>query len=373
MLFSLLAQLCATLIDLLRIARLSNDDKDLEILILRQQLDILVRKQQHAVRPSWEEKWPLAVLAVSLKKRGRLTTGQLGSILRIFKPETVIGWHRELVRRKWKQKPVESGGRPPISKELSVLIVQLAKENTRWGYGKIAGELLKLGYDVSESTVRNVLKANDILPAPVRFGSIGWRTLMRHYKHQLLACDFFTVETLRLQTLYVFFFIELGTRRVHLAGVTANPDGAWVTQQARNMIWTLDERETDTDLRCLIRDNDGKYASSFDAVFESEGMKILRTPYQAPNANSYAERWVLTARSECLDHILIWNEAHLRRVLNEFSTYYNTRRPHQGLAQQSPVSRAPAEATGPVACRRTLGGIINDYYRTSTGLALPSV
>ena len=168
----------------------------------------------------------------------------------------MIGWHRELVRRKWKQKAVDTGGRPPISQELSELIVQLAKENTRWGYGKIAGELQKLGYDVSISTVRNVLKAHDILPAPVRFGSIGWRTLMGHYKDQLLACDFFTVETMRMQTLYVFFFIELGTRRVHLAGVTANPDGAWVAQQARNMVWMLDEREAETELRCLIRDND---------------------------------------------------------------------------------------------------------------------
>ncbi|MEA3335048.1 MAG: integrase core domain-containing protein [Chloroflexota bacterium] len=301
--------------------------------------------------------------------------------IRIFKPETVIGWHRELVRRKWKQKPVDAGGRPPIGKELSELIVRLAKENTRWGYGKIAGELQKLGYDVSESTVRNVLKAHDILPAPVRFGSIGWRKLMGHYKYQLLACDFFTVETIRMQTLYVLFFIELGTRRVYLAGVTEHPDGVWVAQQAtsrtacwrRNTVWLLDEREAESDLRCLIRDNDKKFTMSFDAVFESEGVKILRTPYQAPNANSHAERWVRTARDECLDHILILNEAHLRRTLNEFSAYYNTRRPHQGLDQQSPVARTPPEDTGPVACRQVLGGIIHDYYRAPNNLATQSV
>ncbi|MCP4165975.1 MAG: transposase [Chloroflexi bacterium] len=311
------------------------------------------------------------MMAASLKKRGRLTTSQLGRVIRILKPETVIGWRRELVRRKWTQTPANQGGRPRISKELAEMIVQLAKEKKRWGYGKIAGELQKLGYEVSESTVRNMLKAHDILPAPVRFGSIGWRTLMRHYKHQLLACDFFAVETLRLQTVYVFFFIELGTRRVHLAGVTGNPDGVWITQQARNMMWTLNERGVVTDLRCLIRDNDGKYASSFDAVFESEGIKILRTPYQAPNANSFAERWVLAVRSECLDHILIWNEAHLRRVLNEFIRYYNFRRPHQGLAQQSPVPRTSPEAEGVVRRRQILGGIINDYDRAPIGLALP--
>jgi len=290
----------------------------------------------------------------------------------IYKPARVIGWHRELVRRKWKQKPVDAGGRPPISKELTDLIVQLAEENTRWGYGKIAGELQKLGYGVSESTVRNVLKAHDILPAPVRFGSIGWRKLMGHYKDQLLACDFFTVETIRMTTLFAFFFIELGTRRVYLAGVTEHPDGAWVAQQARNTVWLLDEREADSDLLCLIRDNDKKFTSSFDAVFESEGMKIIRTPYQAPNANAHAERWVKSARNECLDHILIWNDAHLRRVLNEFVAYYNTGRPHQALHQQSPVPRTPTESAGPVAYRQVLGGIINDYYRTPTGLALQS-
>ena len=265
------------------------------------------------------------------------------------------------------------GGRPPIDKELSDLIVRLAEENTRWGYGKIAGELQKLGYEVSISTVRNVLKAHDILPAPVRFGSIGWKTLMTHYKDQLLACDFFTVETIRMKTLYVFMYIELATRRVYLAGVTEHPDGAWVAQQARNMVWLLDERETDTDLRCLIRDNDKKFTLSFDAVFESEGIKILRTPYQAPNANSIAERWIRTARNECLDHILIWNEAHLRRTLNEFADYYNHARPHQGLGQQSPVPRTPPETEGVVTYRQVLGGIINDYYRIPNKPVMASV
>ena len=203
MLWYIFTQLYWTLIELLRLTRISADEKDLESLILRQQLDVMKRKNNQVVRPSKEEKWSLAVLAAALKKRGRLTTSQLGRMIRIFRPETVIGWHRELARRKWKQKPVDAGGRPPISQELSDLIVRLAKENTRWGYGKIAGELQKLGYEVSESTVRNILRANDILPAPVRFGSIGWRKLMGHYKDQLLACDFFTVETIRMQTLPV--------------------------------------------------------------------------------------------------------------------------------------------------------------------------
>jgi len=186
------------------------------------------------------------------------------------------------------------GGRPATSQELKDLIVRLAEENLGWGYGKIEGELIKLGFDVCDTTVSNVLKANGILPAPVRAGSIGWRTLMSHYKDQLLACDFFTIETIWLKTVYCFFFIELGTRRVYLAGITDHPDGPWVAQQARNTVWLLEEQETD--YLCLIRDNDKKYTDAFDTVFESEGINIIRTPFRAPNANAFAERWVRTVR-----------------------------------------------------------------------------
>ena len=370
MLWYALAQLFSTFLELMRVVRLSTDEKDLEILILRQQLDVMVRKNAQVIRPSRSERWSLAVLAAALKRRGRLTTSQLRNAIRIVKPETVINWHRQLVRRKWTQTPVHRGGRPPGNQELTDLIVRFANENERWGYGKVAGELQKLGHVVSQSTVRNILKAHHILPAPVRFGSIGWRRFMKHYKDQVLACDFFTVETIRLQTLYVFFFIELRTRRVQLAGVTEHPDGAWVAQQARNALWLLDEGNTD--LRCLIRDNDKTYTSAFDTLFESEGISVIRTPFQAPNANAHAERWVRTARNECLDHILIWSDAHLLRVLREFVDYYNSRRPHQGLAQQSPVARTPPDLAGPVAHRQVLGGIINDYYRASNKLATQS-
>jgi hypothetical protein len=257
------------------------------------------------------------------------------------------------------------------------LILRLARENPRWGYGKIEGELLKLGFQASRTTIRNVLKCHDIAPAPVRNGSIGWRHLMTHYKEQLLACDFFTVETIGLHTLYVLFFIELGTRRVHLAGVTANPNQIWVTQQARQLVWQLDDWQSPC--RFLIHDNDDKFSAAFDTIFEegifaegifaegifrSEGVRVIPTPYQAPNANAYAERWVRTAREECLDHILILNEAHLRRVLREFvHDYYNVARPHQGIGQQIPIPRRQPQNSGTVQRRKVLGGIINDYYR----------
>jgi hypothetical protein len=156
-------------------------------------------------------------------------------------------------------------------------------------------------------------------------------------------------------------FIELGTRRVHLAGVTANPDGLWVAQQARQLIWKFEEAETN--FRCLIRDNDSKFTGTFDTVFESQNIRIVPTPIQAPNANAHCERWIQTVRQECLDHILIINEAHLRRVLIEFIDHYNSRRPHQSLDQQSPIPRAELVATGKVERRQILGGIINDYFR----------
>lgn len=371
MIWFVIGRLFATVISLMRLSRWSENDKDIEILVLRHQLDVMVRKQTHPVRPNRAEKTILAVLTTQLKQTTQRTIGQLGEVIRIVRPETVIRWHRELVRRKWTYQVKNRGGRPRIKQEIKNLIVRLALENLRWGYARIEGELLKLGIDISITTVRNILDRKGILPAPVRFGSMGWRNLMRHYKDQLLACDFFAVETIFLRTVYVLVFIELGTRRVHLAGITSHPEGRWVAQQARQLVWAYEE--TDTRFRCLIRDNDRKFTAAFDTVFESSQIHIIPTPIQTPNANAYAERWVRTVREECLDHMLIINETHLRRVLIEFLDYYNARRPHQGLHQQSPIPRPSAAATGHINRRQILGGIINDYARASDTLALTPV
>jgi putative transposase len=358
----ILAQVFSILVTIVRIGRLSKQEKDLEILTLRQQLAILQRKQDKPIKPNRAEKMTLAVLTAKLKELTQRPVDQLRGILRIFQPETVLGWHRELVRWKWSYSRRNKGGRPHIDRELEGLILRLARENPRWGYGKIEGELLKLGFKASRTTIHNVLKRHNVEPVPVRSGSIGWHRLMTHYKEQILACDFFTVETIRLQTLYVLFFIELGSRRIHLAGVTANPNEVWVTQQARQLIWEFDDRETP--LHFLIHDNDGKFTEAFDTIFRSEGIRIIPTPYQAPNANAFAERWVRTVREECLDHILILNETHLRRVLGEFiKDYYNVARPHQGIEQQTPIPYGQPQNTGTVQRRKVLGGIINNYYR----------
>lgn len=363
-----LSQIFATLLEFVLIGRLSEREKDLEILILRHQLDIMERRQKTPIKPTLAERMTLAVLTHKLKRISNKSAHELRDALRIFQPATVLKWHRQLVKRKWTQEHKNCGDRPKISQETQDLIVRLAQENPRWGYGKIEGEMLKLGIKVSQTTIRHVLGRNGIVPAPIRYGSIGWRQLMSHYKEQILACDFFTVETIWLKTLYVFFFIELGTRRVHLAGITTNPDSAWVAQQARQFIWELDD--SDATFRFLIRDRDSKFTDKFDSVFQSEGIHVIVTPLRAPNANAYAERWVRTVREECLDHILVINERHLLKILKTYIAYYETARPHQGLNQRMPKPSKQSRHSGSVQKHRILGGIINDYYRAPASTPL---
>jgi putative transposase len=188
-------------------------------------------------------------------------------------------------------------GRPPLADESRDLVRRLAAENPTWGYGRIRGELLKLGHEVSATAIRLVLRRHGVPPAPRRAGP-SWPTFLRADAGAVLACDFFAVETVRLQTVYVFFFIEVHTRRVFVAGCTAQPTAAWVTQQARNLGWGL--RDDGVRPTLLVRDRDAKFTASFDDVFRSEGVRVVRTPVRAPRANAHAERWVGTARRECL-------------------------------------------------------------------------
>ncbi len=177
----------------------------------------------------------------------------------------------------------------------------------------------------------------------------------------MVACYFFTVDTVWLKTIYVLFFLELGTRRVQLAGCTINPTEAWVTQQARHLSWEI--QSGGLPVRFLIHDRDTKFPAAFDTVFVTDGVTIIRTPYQAPKANAFAERWIRSVREECLDHLLIMNEWHLQRVLAEYVAYFNHARPHQGIGQQCPVAQERDFVQGPICRREVLGGIIHDYYR----------
>ena len=362
MIFAMLAYLFSVILDVLRLFGQSDQEKDVEILLLRQQLRILQRTRTRPPRLSWWEKLSLVMLAGKLVQRAKHSRARLSQSLLLFTPETVLRWHRDLVRHKWTFRHQPAAGRPRIAAELEALIVRLAKENPRWGYGKIEGELRKLGYRVGRSTIREVLKRHHIPAAPQRAQQgITWRAFLRQHQHQLLACDFFTVETLRLKTLYVLFFIEIGTRRVHLAGCTVKPTAGWVTQQARQLMWKL--QEEGRALRFLLHDRDVKFSTSFDAVFASERVEVILTPYRAPNANAYAERWVRSVREECLDHLIIINERHLEQVLKEYSQYYNGVRPHQGLRQQIPESANGKPEHGAVRKRDVLGALIHDYYR----------
>jgi putative transposase len=361
MIWCLLMQCFSILLQGVLLRRRAEREKDLEILLLRRQLAMMEHKQTRPLRMSRVDRLTLAVLTVQFKTATGWSLKQLAQVVRVFQPETVLKWHRELVRRKWTFQQSKRGGRPPTPRELERLIVRLAKENLDWGNGKIQGELLKLGFEVSDETVANILRRHGIPPVPERCPSPSWQNLMTHYKEQILACDFFTVGTLFLQTLYVLFFIELSTRRVYLAGCTTHPTSGWVTQQARQITWDLEER-TPT-LRFLIHDRDTQFTNTFDTVFRAEGMHIIRTPVRAPNATAFAERWVRTVRHECLNKLLIVTESHLRRVLGEYVTYYNQARPHQGLAQHMPVPRLVSNVKGPVRCPAVLAGIVHDYYR----------
>jgi transposase InsO family protein len=280
---------------------------------------------------------------------------------RLVTPGTLLRWHRRLVTRKWTY-PKRGRGRPPIASEIVALIERLAKENPSWGYERIRGELKRLGHRVSGSTIRRILKRAGLGPAPRRDDD-RWRDFIRAQAAGTLACDFFSVDTVTLRRLYVLFVVEVGTRFVHVLGVTASPDGAWVAQQARNLLIDLEERASA--FRFLIRDRDAKFIRVFDDVLAGNGTQVLKIPPRSPRANAFAERWVRTARSECTDRILIFGERHLRTVLGEYAAHFNRHRPHRSLDL-----RAPADGPnviplpiGQIQRYDVLAGLIREYRR----------
>jgi putative transposase len=338
----------STLLRLLVRGRRSEFSKDIELLVLRHQLAVL-RRQQPRPRLRPADRAFLTALSRILPRRrcrGLIVT-----------PQTLLRWHRQLVRRRWTQ-PQRSAGRPPLERRVRELVLRMARENPHWGYPRIAGELLKVGVRDSPSTVRRLLLAAGLTPAPRRSGP-SWREFLRQQATSVLACDFFTVETITLRRYYVLFFIELGSRRVHLAGCTTNPTGGWVTQQARNLSFTgLFERT-----RFLIHDRDNKFSATFDEVFRSEGIKVIHTPIRAPQANAHAERFVRTVRAECLDWLLILGRRHLEHVLRRYVTHYNAERPHRALALLSPAGNDTRKHPSATTIERhdLLGGLIHEY------------
>jgi transposase InsO family protein len=348
--------LCRSIQLLVLLAR-SDAAKDLEILVLRHQLTVLRRQ---IPRPRLEPADHAVLAAVSRA----LPRARWSCFL--VTPQTLLRWHRRLVAGAWTY-PHRGGGRPPLDEHVQQLIVRLATENPRWGYQRIKGELLHLGVQVSATAIRETLRRHGLDPAPRRTPTT-WRRFLRQQAAGILACDFFTVDTVWLRRLYVLFFIELETRRVHLAGVTANPGGAWVAQQARNLLLVLGERGRR--VRFVLRDRDAKFTRAFDDVFCSQGAEVLLTPVQAPNANAYAERWVGTVRAECLDWLLMVGRGHLARVLRIYVEHYNRHRPHRSLGLEAPASPAcltivSETEPGSVHRRDLLGGLLHQCQRAA--------
>jgi transposase InsO family protein len=334
----------------------STEYKELEIVVLRHELAVLRRRiKRPPLRAA--DRWFLAAAARTLP---RVRWGAF-----LVTPATLLRWHRRLVAKRWTYG--RQAGRPPIDRAVRALIIRLARDNPRWGYQRIVGELQGLGVAVSATTVKKILRQEQLGPAEKRRGRT-WREFLRTQAASVVAVDFFTVDTVWLQRLYALFFIELASRRVHFAGCTAHPDAEWVTQQARQVTWTLSARAQP--VRFLIRDRDRKFTDSFDAVFEAQGARIIQTPIQAPEANGIAERFVRTVRSECLDWLLIGGAWHLERVLAAFIEHYNSHRAHRSLELAPPngrpaIERSPGAQPILVKRRDRLGGLIHEYHRAA--------
>jgi putative transposase len=339
-------RLVRLVIDLLVLRSRTDRSKDAEILVLRHQLAVLHRQMP---RPRFEPT-DRALLAALARVLGRDRWSML-----LVKPETILAWHRRLVANHWTY--AHRLGRPATRAETRQIIIRLAGENPTWGYRRIHGELARLAITIAASTVWAILKHAGINPAPGR-NSESWTTFLRAQAAGIVACDFFTVDTVMLRRYYVLFFIELRTRRVHLAGITTNPTGAWTTQAARNLMMGYDRT-----IRFLIRDGAGQFTLGFDEVFRSGGTTIIRTPPRTPVANAYAERWVGTARHELCDRTLIWNRQQLELLLRDYVEHYNTHRPHRSLGQRAPNDRAVvAYRPGqPIRRHPTCNGLINEY------------
>jgi putative transposase len=349
----------------LRLLPMSNRDKDAEILALRHQVAILQRQ----LGPSKAKFAPedRVFLAALLQPLPREVLRRLRLIVR---PDTVLRWHRDLMRQRHANasRPLRPG-RPRTVRSIRQLVLRLVRENPSWGYRRIHGELATLGIQIAASTVWEILKAEGINPAPDR-ATTNWADFLRSQANTLLACDFIETVTLTGQRQYILAVIEHATRRIRVLGTTAHPTAAWVTQAARNL--TMDLEDAGARIKHLIRDRDAKFPALFDQVLADAGIETVLTGIRVPRMNSFMERWVHTLRRELLDRTLIWNENHLRHALHEYEEFYNQHRTHRSLHAAAPLRDLPQPITEPgqitylnIGRRDRLGGVLHEYHHAA--------
>jgi putative transposase len=359
MLLSLLYQLMRCLIGLLAVLVQSDLSKDVELLVLRHENQVLHRQLRG--RPRWNHADRLWLAALS-----RFVTRRHWAEVFPVAPATILRWHRHLVARKWTYTDRRQPGRPSTGVCIETLILRMARENPTWGHRRIQGELARLGHAIAASTVWEILNAAGIAPAPRRAGPT-WREFLAAQAHAIIACDFLVVETVLLKRLHVLVFIEHGTRRLHLGGVTTHPTGAWAVQQARNLAMDLGERIST--LRLVIHDRDPLFTAAFGEVLRAEGLQIITTLPRTPRMNAICERVIGTLRRELLDRILIVGERHLALVLREYLIHYNTHRPHQSRLQRPPdIETQPVRDVASLRSirrKRAAGSVISEYHHAA--------
>jgi transposase InsO family protein len=322
---------------------------------------ILRHQIKGRVRLSDGERETLAEIGQKLGKQA------LAEVATIVKPDTILAWHRRRIAQKFNgSKPRKALGRPKIDQELEALVVRMAQENRSWGYDRLVGALVNLGYSISDQTVGNILKRHGLPPAPERKTTTTWKEFIHTHLDVLVATDFFTAEVWTLGglvTYYVLFFIHLGSRQVHIAGVTPHPNEAWMVQVARNL--TMEAWGFLSPGQYLIHDRDAKFCAAFQQIIDDADVERVVLPPRSPNLNAYAERWVRSVKDEALARMILFGEGSLRHVLNEYVDHYHQERNHQGKGNTLlfPLPRPAGEADGPIQCCDRLGGLLKYYER----------
>jgi len=340
----------------LRLSQREEAWKTAEILILRHHLAVLQRRQPHRPSLNWADRALLATLLSVIPKARR------HGLRLLVTPDTILRWHRDIVRRRQAARSMRGKtGRPATRRNIRALVLRLARENPGWGYRRIHGELAGLGVKIAASTAWEILKNAGIEPVPRRTGPT-WSQFLRSQAEAILACDFSTADLLDGTQAYVLAVIEHATRRIRILGVTLHPTGDWTAQQARNLIMDLGDQAHQ--VKFMIRDRGSNYTAAFNAVLTDAGIRTVLCNVQTPRMNAIAERWIGGCRHELLDRTLIWNQAHLRRILRQYETHHNQHRPHRSLNAAAPLKPLPEPVDLEqyrVRKHARVGGLINEY------------